>query len=145
MRSEFYEDDRARRQAESARGSRSRHAAISRSAGLSVRGQLLTGSKPNPAGRARPPEVLDASVATVARSRSQNGGRMNDGAKSYRVIDTDRRPSGTVWWLVRQESEDVADLVYISWHGTLAGAEAARADMERWDMDRAAGLRGEAG
>jgi hypothetical protein len=49
---------------------------------------------------------------------------MNDGAKSYRIIDTDRRPGGTVWWLVRQECEDVAGLVYISWHETLAGARA---------------------
>jgi hypothetical protein len=69
---------------------------------------------------------------------------MNDGAKSYRIIETHRRPGGAVWSLVRQESEDVMAPTVISWHETLAGAESAKADMERWDMDREAALRGEA-
>jgi hypothetical protein len=63
---------------------------------------------------------------------------MNDGANTYRVIETHRTPGGSVWTLVRQESESVTDLAVISAHESRSAAESAKADVERWDIEREA-------
>jgi hypothetical protein len=50
--------------------------------------------------------------------------------KTYRIIEYANVVSGTVWALVRQESDDVMDITPISAHSTEADAQLAKAARE---------------